>query len=152
MKKIYLFSILILTIFLFGCTKEINSFEECAEAGNPIMESYPRQCRAGNKTFFEEIEEIPKVNESTIVGPPGEVIIETISVEELAKHNTEQDCWIVYEGKVYDFTDTKMHPNMAKTFYSHCGKLSFEEAAKSRHSTSSESRVDNYGEYIGELE
>ena len=35
----------------------INSFEECAEAGNPIMESYPRQCRADDQTFTEEIDE-----------------------------------------------------------------------------------------------
>ena len=29
----------------------INSFAECAAAGNPIMESYPEQCRANGKTF-----------------------------------------------------------------------------------------------------
>lgn len=29
----------------------ISSFEECVAAGNPVMESYPRQCRAGNRTF-----------------------------------------------------------------------------------------------------
>jgi cytochrome b involved in lipid metabolism len=145
--------LIILSLFLFGCAKqEINSFEDCVNAGNPVMESYPRKCRADNRTFVEEIEELPKVNESTIVGPPGEVIIEPITVEELSKHNTEQDCWVVYEGKVFDFTDTKMHPNMAKVFFSHCGKLSFEEAAKARHSKSSESRVDNYGEYVGVLE
>ena len=35
----------------------ITSFSECANAGYPIMESYPRQCRTpGGKTFIEEIE------------------------------------------------------------------------------------------------
>lgn len=29
----------------------INSFEDCAKAGNPVMESYPEQCRAGEQTF-----------------------------------------------------------------------------------------------------
>ncbi len=41
-----------------GCAKEektISSFADCAAAGNPIMESYPRQCRAGGKTFVEEL-------------------------------------------------------------------------------------------------
>ena len=33
----------------------ITSFEECAGAGNPVMESYPRQCRAGGSTFVEDI-------------------------------------------------------------------------------------------------
>lgn len=30
----------------------ITSFEECAAAGNPIMESYPEQCRAPDGTLF----------------------------------------------------------------------------------------------------
>lgn len=33
----------------------ISNFEECAAAGNPVMESYPRQCRANDKTFVEDI-------------------------------------------------------------------------------------------------
>tara|TARA_B100000508_G_scaffold23261_1_gene16271 strand:- start:4763 stop:5404 length:642 start_codon:yes stop_codon:yes gene_type:complete len=35
----------------------ITSFDECVAAGNPVMESYPRQCRAGEETFVEEIDE-----------------------------------------------------------------------------------------------
>ncbi len=34
---------------------DINSFEECVEAGNPVMESYPRQCRADSRVFVEEV-------------------------------------------------------------------------------------------------
>ena len=34
----------------------IDNFEECAAVGNPIMESYPRQCRTSDgQTFVEEI-------------------------------------------------------------------------------------------------
>lgn len=33
----------------------ITNFEECVAAGNPVMESYPRQCRAGEQTFTEYI-------------------------------------------------------------------------------------------------
>ena len=34
----------------------ISSFEQCESAGNPIMESYPRQCRtADGKNFVEQI-------------------------------------------------------------------------------------------------
>ena len=32
----------------------INSFEKCAAAGNPVMESYPRQCRAPDGKIFAE--------------------------------------------------------------------------------------------------
>ena len=35
----------------------VESFEECVAAGNPIMESYPRQCRTDDgKSFVEKIE------------------------------------------------------------------------------------------------
>ena len=38
----------------------ISSFEECAAAGYPIMESYPEQCATRDgKHFTREIEEVP---------------------------------------------------------------------------------------------
>ncbi len=47
-------------LILRGWTSDessIDSFEECAAAGNPIMESYPRQCRTSDgKNFVEEID------------------------------------------------------------------------------------------------
>lgn len=41
--------------------KSANSFEECVKAGDPIMESYPRQCRTQDGKNFTEIipEKIP---------------------------------------------------------------------------------------------
>jgi len=33
----------------------ISSFEECVAAGNPVMESYPRQCRTDKVILFPEI-------------------------------------------------------------------------------------------------
>lgn len=33
----------------------ITDFNSCVAAGNPIMESYPRQCAAFGKTYVEEI-------------------------------------------------------------------------------------------------
>ncbi|MFA5134873.1 MAG: hypothetical protein WC505_03750 [Patescibacteria group bacterium] len=36
-----------------GSVAVISSFEDCAAAGNPVMESYPRQCVAGGRTFTE---------------------------------------------------------------------------------------------------
>lgn len=35
---------------------EINNFYECVNAGNPVMESYPRQCNSNGKTFVEDNE------------------------------------------------------------------------------------------------
>ncbi len=37
-------------------TSSIENFEQCVAAGNPVMESYPRQCRTSDgKHFVEEI-------------------------------------------------------------------------------------------------
>jgi hypothetical protein len=36
-------------------TVVITNFQECADAGNPVMESYPRQCSYGGETFVENI-------------------------------------------------------------------------------------------------
>ena len=36
------------------CTK-VTDFESCVAAGNPVMQSYPAQCRAGGVTFVEKI-------------------------------------------------------------------------------------------------
>jgi hypothetical protein len=44
---------------------QINSFEECVAAGNPVAESYPRQCTAGSKHFVEEITPAPTPTSTT---------------------------------------------------------------------------------------
>ncbi|MFO7710664.1 MAG: DUF333 domain-containing protein [Candidatus Woesearchaeota archaeon] len=33
----------------------ISSFDECVQAGNPVMESYPRQCEANGEVFVENL-------------------------------------------------------------------------------------------------
>jgi hypothetical protein len=36
--------------------QQANSFQECVDAGHPVMESYPRQCSDGTNTFTETLE------------------------------------------------------------------------------------------------
>lgn len=52
-----LFFIIVLVgaIILTNIPKKITNFEECVAAGNPVMESYPRQCKANDQTFVEDI-------------------------------------------------------------------------------------------------
>ncbi len=69
MKKIY-FLILALVVFMGFFLYEkasspvvINDFESCAKSGNPVAESYPRQCRDGENLFVENIgDELDKTN------------------------------------------------------------------------------------------
>lgn len=43
----------------------ITNFDECIKAGNPVMESYPRQCQANGESFTEEINPAPVAPENT---------------------------------------------------------------------------------------
>jgi hypothetical protein len=70
MNKLALFGFIVILIFISGCIsnvkclscdridseKTITDFESCAAAGNPVMESYPRQCGANGQTFVEVID------------------------------------------------------------------------------------------------
>ena len=53
---------------------------------------------------------------------------------ELSSHDSEEDCWIAYKGKVYDITDyIPEHPGRADTITPYCGTSSeFEKAFISR--------------------
>ncbi|MCR4306558.1 MAG: Gmad2 immunoglobulin-like domain-containing protein [Candidatus Yonathbacteria bacterium] len=42
-------------VFQWQKIKAVDSFERCVLLGFPVMESYPRQCRAGEKSFTEVI-------------------------------------------------------------------------------------------------
>jgi putative Mn2+ efflux pump MntP len=61
----------------------VNSFDDCVAAGNPIMESYPQQCRSGDKTFIENIgNEMEKMDLIRINSPrPNEEILSPLLIE-----------------------------------------------------------------------
>ncbi len=66
---IILILIVIGAVYYFGFQSKkqseisIESFNECIEAGYAVMESYPRQCRAGDITFIEDIgNELEKID------------------------------------------------------------------------------------------
>ena len=44
-----------------GSGKIVTSFEECMNAGNPVMESYPRRCRTSDGREFTERVNTPDV-------------------------------------------------------------------------------------------
>mmetsp|Transcript_17848 Transcript_17848/g.40109 ORF Transcript_17848/g.40109 Transcript_17848/m.40109 type:complete len:514 (+) Transcript_17848:71-1612(+) len=46
-----------------------------------------------------------------------------LSMEEVAKHNTKEDCWVVLYGKAYDLTKfAKVHPGGSKLIFDCAGK------------------------------
>ena len=85
-NKVLLYIIIILVVALIalyyyiGQVKKIDNFEKCAAAGNPIMESYPRQCMYEGETFVEEIEASigGERDEHGCLGPAGYSYNETL--------------------------------------------------------------------------
>ncbi len=47
----------------------------------------------------------------------------TYDLAEVAEHNTSADCWMIIDGKVYDFTDyLNQHPDGPQSMTKYCGK------------------------------
>lgn len=92
-NNILIFLLLALSItaayffFFYKQTKPITNFDECVEAGNPIMESYPAQCHANNQVFTQYIgNEIEKIDLIHIDSPrPNELIESPLIVQGQAR-------------------------------------------------------------------
>jgi cytochrome b involved in lipid metabolism len=58
-----------------------------------------------------------------------------ITLEELATHTGEEDCWVGYEGKVYDVSSfLPKHPGGVGAIYPFCGTSSdFTAAFEGKH-------------------
>ncbi len=50
--------------------KHTNDFATCLDRGFPILETYPRVCKAGDKTFTEDAGPQPFVSENVVVTQP----------------------------------------------------------------------------------
>lgn len=61
--------------FGVGNKVEVTNFEECIEAGNLAMESYPRQCNNEGENFIEEIDQPINLGNPTSAdnAPPGSI-------------------------------------------------------------------------------
>lgn len=78
---------------MLGCGEDsITNFDECLTNGYPVMETYPRQCRAGGLTYIEQI------------GPPGrdECFAKEGRWEPISISNNEYGC---NEKKLINFYD-----------------------------------------------
>jgi len=88
--------ILLTIIIIFGITVylmlrrdeepigDINSFEECLSAGNPALESYPRQCKTPDGRIFTEYigNELEKIDLIRIDNPrPNQTIQSSVLIE-----------------------------------------------------------------------
>lgn len=95
MKKSIIFGAVIIIVFLgiFGLKyfpnveEEITNFEQCAEAGNSVMESYPRKCNSKSGSFTEDIgNELEKMDIIRIDSPrPNQQITSPLKISGQAR-------------------------------------------------------------------
>lgn len=75
-----------------------------------------------------------------------------IGLQELAKHNSASDCWVVYKNKVYDITSfIPNHPGGEGPIARTCGTTNFESAFQRQHGTSKASLFMKVTTYKGEF-
>lgn len=77
-----------------------------------------------------------------------------LTMEEVAKHGTESDCWMVINNKVYDVTKaTAQHPGGADAIIRYCGQeatQAFDTKDMGKpHSQKASDMLQNY--YLGDL-
>lgn len=118
---LFLIVILLLALIIFYIPLdqedvEINSFGECAAAGFPVMESYPRQCRnSEGNVFVEEITwkndgvilmQNPETGEYSCFGCGKTICIDPIpimkSVEETLERYCSGDFEVIGEGERFN--------------------------------------------------
>ncbi len=77
-----------------------------------------------------------------------------ISQSVLAQHASLEDCWIAYNGKVYDITSyVPRHPGGANKIARYCGSATeFENAFTRQHGTSKVGILMNVGTFIGDFD
>ncbi|MBN2459745.1 cytochrome b5 domain-containing protein [Candidatus Woesearchaeota archaeon] len=124
---------LILFLFLTGC------------AGKPADANQPEQ---QNQQVSGQQQPTGQETE--------EPIAKTYTLEEVAKHSTKEDCWLLISGKVYDVTKyIGSHPG-GQAIVQGCGKDATElfetrpMGSGTPHSERARANLDKY--YIGEVE
>ena len=92
-------------------------------------------------TLTEPIQKVPIVNNK-------------ISNIQLSSHNTTEDCWVAFEGTVYDITSyIPNHPSGERSIGPLCGTSEeFQEKFKSEHGDRKVDVLIDEGELIGEFE
>eukprot|EP00854_Cymbomonas_tetramitiformis_P014435 gene14435-17064_t len=85
---------------------------------------------------------------------PEETPVENVkvySLEEVAKHTTQEDCWLVVDGKVYDTTQyLEDHPGGVDVMLESSGRDATEDFEDVGHSKNAKKIMEKY--YIGEFE
>jgi hypothetical protein len=125
MKYLIIAVMIVLSIFIVGCTKNVQT--------NNNVPSNNVQTSADVQTTNSKI---------------------VISLSELETHNKESDCWIAYEGNVYDITYyLSIHSDTILDIAWSCGTAGkFESAFTQMYGLSEVANLQKQATYKGKLE
>jgi len=85
-----------------------------------IMFSHPVEPGSGDGGWLKESTEV-QISKAKQASGGSE---KQFTREEIEKHNTKEDCWIVVDGKVYDATSVlEWHPGGSAAVMGHAGKV-----------------------------
>jgi len=74
----------------------------------------------------------------------------TVSLDKVKMHNSKEDCWIVFENKVYDISN--FIPKLEKNIADVCGTSDFETIFFGEYETSKLDIFYKESIYVGDLE
>ena len=116
------------TLLMFGCAGSQASVPSAAPAGNGTPPSSPTT--GGNQP--------PALGDNATPPAPPSAGNLAITASQLAQHNKESDCWVGYQGKVYDITAfIPKHKNYQTLIVPLCGTASeFEAKFTAKHGLS----------------
>ena len=135
MKKKLLLAILIV-ILVIGITFIIrNSGKDVVNSGVVVQDQVQEQVQDSNQ-----------YTQTSLSSGIGSSI--------LSQHNSQNDCWISYDGKVYDITSwLPKHPGGIDRILPYCGTADeFQNAFRKKHGTSKVSLLMQVGTFMGDFD
>jgi cytochrome b involved in lipid metabolism len=132
MKLLGYLSMLFILVLFAGCTIDLRTGVPTIEFGEDMITPQIKDKIVEDVTPSREVEtpverpkeqpiETPKEEVSTPVDVPKDDLV-YISIEEVQKHSSFNDCWIILEGKVYDANVLiSTHPS-GRMVINYCGR------------------------------
>ena len=99
MKKLVI-AFLLLAVFLGGCIYTVDPRDLQGKPNNPAGSLVSPDSNSASQTGASVV----------------------LAIQEVAKHNTANDCWMIIDSKVYDLTSYYGHPGGDSLYVPYCGR------------------------------
>jgi len=136
-----LFGVLLVVFTIRNTYGERSSYSPVDESKQLLKSEYSE---IGNLNKISESEQTDSENSNNKI----------ISASEIAKHNSKDDCWVVYDKKIYDLTSfISKHPGGEDKIIRNCGTTTkFQEEFTNKHGTAKVKMLMEVGTFIGDFD